>query len=301
MQAEIASASCLTPLGPADLALTLAPPLGPAHAGATFSQAATIRNLGADPATSVVFNATAATGLEVLSASSGAASCSSTATSASCALGTIGGGGSRGVTLTLRAQAPGSYNLAANVTADFDGNSSNDNAAVTVDAVPAVDLVFTGSAGGVTVNQQTTINTTLTNASDFGATSVAVSATLSAGLRADQATLDGTACTISSQTIACAPRALAARGSVAFAVTATGTAVGSQLLTVSSTATEVERAPADNQLTLAVNVSAVGGGDDGGGGALSWWVVGLLLAGYAWQALETSRRRRQSLPAPPRN
>ena len=300
IQDEIASASCLTPLGPADVSVTLAQPPQPAHAGVTFSQAATIRNLGADPTTNVVFNATTATGLDVLSANSGATSCSITATSASCALGTVGGGGSRGVTLTLRALLPGSYNLAASVTADSDAVSGNNNAAVTIQAVPAVDLVFSGSASGVTVDQQTTINTTLTNASDFDATSVVVSATLSAGLRPDQATLGGTACTISSQTIACAPRTLSARGSVAFAITATGTVVGSQLVTVNATASEVERAPADNQLGLAVNVTAVGADDDGGGGALSWWVVGLLLAGYAWQALETSRRRRQSLPAPPR-
>ncbi len=294
MQAEIASASCLTLLGPPDLALTLAQPLEPAHANVTFGQAATIRNLGADPSTNVVFNATAVPGLEILSAASGAASCNVTGASASCALGTVGGGSSRGVTLTLRAPAPGSYNLSANVTADADAASGNNNTAVTIQAVPAVDLVFTGSAGGVTVGQQTTINTTLANASDFDATSVGVSATLSAGLRADQATLDGTACTISSQTIACSPRALAARGSVAFAVTATATAIGSQLVTVNATASEVERAPADNQRSLAVNVTAVGAGEGGGGGALPWWVVGLLLAGYAWQALETSRRRRQS-------
>jgi hypothetical protein len=300
MQVEIASASCLTPLGPTDLALTLAQPPQPAHAGVTFSQTATVANLGADPATNVVFNATTTLGLDVLSASSGAASCSVTTTSASCALGTIGGGGSRGVTLTLRAPAPGSFNLSANVAADFDGNNSNNNAAVTVEAVPVVDLTFTGSASSVTVDQQTTVNTTLANASDVDATSVVVTATLSAGLRPDQATLGGTACSIAGQAITCAPRALAARGTVAFAVTATGTVVGGQLVTVSATANEVERAPADNQLGLAVNVTAVAAEDDGGGGALSWWMVGLLLAGYTWQAQKTSRRRRQCLPAPPR-
>jgi hypothetical protein len=302
MQDEIASASCLTPLGPADVAVTLAQPPQPAHAGVTFSQVATIRNLGADPTTNVVFNATTATGLDVLSANSGATSCSTTATSASCALGTVGGGGSRGVTLTLRAPAPGSYNLAANVTADSDATSGNNSAAVTVQAVPAVDLVLTGgsSSGSVTVDQQTTINTTLSNASDFDATSVGVTATLSAGLRPDQAALGGTACTIAAQTITCSPRTLAARGSVAFAMTATGTVVGSQLVTANATASEVESVPADNQLNLAITVTAVGAEDDGGGGALSWWVVGLLLAGYGWRSQETSRRRRQSLPAPPR-
>jgi hypothetical protein len=291
MQEEIASASCLTPLGPADLALRLARPPQPAHANVSFNQTATVTNLGADPTTNVVFNATATPGLEILSATSGTASCTVTPASASCALGTIGGGGSRGIALALRAPAPGSYSLAANVTADSDAFGGNNNAALTIDAVPAVDLVLTGSAGSVTVDEQTAIDTMLLNASDFDATSVAVSATLSAGLRPDEATLGGAACTITGQTIACSAPALGARASVAFAVTATGTAVGGQLVTVNATASQVERAPADNQLNLNVNVTAVGA-DDGGGGALSWWVVGLLLAGCAWRAKETSRRRR---------
>jgi hypothetical protein len=299
MQAEIAAASCLTPIGAADLALMLAQPLEAALAGVSFDEAATIANLGVDPAANVVFNATAVPGLEVLSADAGGASCSITSSSASCTLGTITGSTSRGVTLALRAAVPGSYTLAANVTASSDADSGNNAAATTIQVVPAVDLVFTGSGGSVTVDQQTTVNALLANASDFDATSVTVSTTLSAGLRPDQATLGGTACTITGQAIACPPRALAARSSVPFAITVTGTAAGSQTVSVNATASQVERVPADNQLGLAVNVTAVGG-DDEGGGALPWWAVGFLLAAYACRARETSRRRRQSLPAPPR-
>jgi hypothetical protein len=292
MQAEIAAASCLTPIGPADLALMLAQPPQPAQAGVSFNEVATIANLGIDPATNVVFTATAAPGLEVLSADAGGASCSITVSSASCTLGTIGGSTSRGVTLALRAPTPGSYNLAGNVAADSDAANGNNTASTTIQAVPAVDLVFTGVGANINVDQQTTISATLTNASDFDATSVAVSATLSAGLRPDQATLAGTACTIAGQTITCPQRTLGARGTVAFAVTVTSTAAGGQTVAVSATASQVERVPADNQLQLAVNVDAPG--DDEGGGALSWWAVGFLLAAYACRARETSRRRRPS-------
>ena len=298
MQPEIASASCLTPIGPADLALLLSQPPQPAHAGVPFSEVATVRNLGADPATNVVFNATAAPGLDVTSVDAGGASCSLTASSVSCPLGTIAGSASRGVTLTLRASAPGSIDLSANVTADSDDNTGNNSAAVTIQAVRAVDLALTGSGGEITVNQQITINATLSNASDFDATSMGVTATLSAGLRADQAALGGTPCAIAGQTVTCPPRTLGARATVALAVTATGTAAGGQTVSVNATASEAETSPADNQLNVTVNVSDE---DDGGGGAISWWAVGFLLASLAWQALETSRRRRRSLPAPPRS
>jgi metallopeptidase family M12-like protein/uncharacterized protein DUF11 len=299
MQPEIASASCLTPIGPADLSLLLSQPPQPAYAGTSFTETATVVNLGADPATNVVFTATAAVGLDVTAVDAGGASCVVTASSASCPLGTIAGSSSRTVTLTLRAAAPGSYNVSANVVADADAGNGNNTDSETVQAVLAVDLVLAGSGGSVTVDQQTTLNATLTNASDFDATSVAVTATLTAGLRADQATLGGTACTIAGQSITCPTHTLTARAVETLTVTATGTAVGGQTVAVSATASQTERVPGDNQLNLAVNVAAVGG-DDGGGGALSWWIVGFLLASLLWQALETSRRRRQSLPAPPR-
>jgi hypothetical protein len=300
MQPEIASATCLTPIGPADLAVTLAQPPQPAHVGVTFSEVVTIANLGIDPSTNVVVNATTAPGLDVVSADAGGASCPVTLTSASCTLGTIDGSTSRAVTLMLRATTPGSFNLSATATADADDDNGNNLDSVTVQAVPAVDLTLAGSGASITIDQQTTLNATLVNASDINATSVVVTATAPAGLRADQVTLDGTACTITGQAIACPSRTLAARASVTFVVTATGIAVGNQTVTVNVTASQAERVPADNQLGLVVNVAPVGG-DDGGGGALTWWVVGFLLASLAWRAQETNRRRRRSLPAPPRS
>jgi hypothetical protein len=159
-----------------------------------------------------------------------------------------------------------------------------------VTALPGIDLVWSGAASAVQLNAQATITASLANAADFAATSVAVTATLAQGLRPDRATLGGSACTISSQTVSCPSRALAARGSVPLEVTLTGTAAGAQLLTVNAAATEADRAPADNQLAIAITVGAPLQ-SSGGGGAWSWLAVAALSAAYAFRAAAALRRR----------
>jgi hypothetical protein len=301
IQAEIAGASCLTLIGPASVTVTLPQPAQNALVGATFSHAATVRNDGADPAPGVSFTATTEQGLEVVAVEAGGATCTVATNAASCPLGTLSGGTSRGITLTLRAQNAGTLDLTATVAADADDDATDNSDTVTVTAVPAVDLVLSGAVPGIELNAQTTINVALDNDSDFGATSVAVSATLTAGLRPDQATLGGTACTVTAQAIACPTRSLAAHGTVTLVVTATGIAAGSQQLTVNAAAAEAERTPASNQLAIGVTVNAPQ--QDSGGGALSWWVVAVLLAAYGWRALgwrarASNRRRRPFEPAP---
>ncbi|HUQ52685.1 MAG TPA: M12 family metallo-peptidase, partial [Gammaproteobacteria bacterium] len=293
IQAEIATARCLTPIGPANVKVLLTQPAQNALAGASFSQTATVRNDGADLATNTTFAATTEQGLEIVAVDAGGAACTVAANAANCSLGTLSGGTSRTVTLTLRAQSPGTLDLTATVAADADDVATDNSDTVTVTAIPAVDLVVSGTAPGIALNAQATINAVLDNAADFAATAVVVSAVASAGLRADQATLAGTACTIAAQAITCPARALAARANVTLVVTATGIVAGSQQLTVAATADEAERAPANNQLAIAVSVSAPQQG--GGGGALSWWVVAALLAS---QCLAANGRRRQRVPTP---
>ena len=101
----------LTPIGSADLTVTV-PPVPQVLAGTQFSHGATVQNSGAEEATAAVFTASAATGLTIVNASAGDSGCTVTPSSATCSLGTIGGGAARSVTLTLLAPSPGSYDLA---------------------------------------------------------------------------------------------------------------------------------------------------------------------------------------------
>jgi len=294
MQPEIAGASCLTPIGPADLRLSFDVP-STVLAGVAFTHSANVANIGADPATSVTFTASADPGLSITSASGGGANCTTTASTANCALGTVGGGSSRAVTLNLVASSAGTFDLTGTVTADSDDDGSNNDDAVAFTAVPAVDLVVTGSATQVSVDQQATINATVENTSDFGATGVVVTAVLASGLRADQATIAGTACAISGVTITCPSRTLAAHTSAAFAITATALAAGGQLVTVTAASTEAERAPSNNQAGITVSVAGTND-DDGGGGALSWWIVALLAATWIWQELSSKKQTAPAIP-----
>ena len=294
MQAEVAGASCLTPIGPANVTVTLAPPADEIYAGIAFTQIATVRNEGADSSTGVTFTATAEPNLTIVAAEAGGASCAASQSSAACALGSIGGGAARGVTLTLRSDDVGTFELAAAVAADDDADAGDDTAAVSVAVLPIVDLVLSGaSPPGMPLNAPTTIEASLANAGHFGATSVAVTATLSAGLRPEQAALGGTPCPIAGQAVSCPARPLAAGGTAALSVTATGIAAGGQQMTVSVSASEAERTPADNQLALAVAVNAPAE-QNGGGGALSWWGVLSLLAAAVLRERGIVRRRRPS-------
>jgi len=277
MQAEIASATCLAPVGPPDMAVELAQP-PQAFAGAQFTHSATIRNHGRDEATQVAFTATAAPGLAILTAEAGGAACTVSPSSASCAFGAVGGGGARSVTLSMQAGAPGSFSLTGAVTASNEGDPSDNSRTVTITAIPSVDLGWSGAGSAVALDAQTTINATLANATDFAATSMTVTATFSAGLRPDEATLAGAACTVSGQSVACPARTLAARGSVDLTLRMTGIAAGAGRVTMVATASETDRNPADNQSLFTVTVNAPASANDGGGGALSWWAFAALFA-----------------------
>jgi hypothetical protein len=133
------------------------------------------------------------------------------------------------------------------------------------------------------------------NTTDFGATAVAVTTTLSAGLRPDQATFGGASCAIAGQNITCSGNTLGAQASAVLVVTATAITAGAQQLAINATATEAERTPADNQLNVAVNVSEP---SSGGGGALSWLTVAFLLAAQAVRGRAATERRRRSAPTP---
>jgi hypothetical protein len=290
IQAEIEGAACLARIGPPDMSVTLAQP-AQAFAGISVAQTATVDNEGADEATGVVFTATAEAGLAIEAAEAGGAICTVAPSSASCPLDAIAGGASRGVTLTLRAEAAGTFELAAAVTAAGDEDLSDNRAVVQVTAVPGVDLVWSAAPSAVALNTQATLTATLTNAADVAATSVAVSAALAAGLRPDQVTLGDSACTIAGQTVSCPARTLAARGSLPLTLMVTGTAPGTQPVTVYADTSEAERVPADNQLAIAMTVNAPQ--SSGGGGALSWLAVAALLAACAVRRAQASRERRR--------
>ncbi len=291
MQAEIASAVCLTPLDIASVNVTTTPAARSAPAGIAFEQVFNVANAGSRAATGVVVAFAVAPGLEVTGATSGSGTCSVVSQTVNCALGALNGSATQTVALNLRATQLGSFAATATVAADEDASANDNTATVTVTGTPLIDLVLTAAPGSVAPNEQTTVAATLENTGDFTATAVALGATFSGGVRPDQASIGGTACAIAGQTVTCPPRTLAAHGTVAVSLTLTGITAGSQQIALTATAAETERATTDNQLAVAVTVNAPAAAESGGGGGSDWWWVALLGAA-GW----SRRRGRLALP-----
>jgi hypothetical protein len=293
MQAEIATASCLTPIGGPDLALSEDEPNASALVGVSFDYSLLVTNLGVAAATGTRVSANLEDGLTVEAASASAGSCTIAGQSIACDIGEIGGGSIRSVTFTLRAAAVGTFAIAANAAADDDSNAANNSAGGTIDVRPAVDLVLSGNPGAVLASAQTTLAASLNNAADFGANAVTVSIALSSGLRPDAVTLAGIACSISAQTVTCPVQSLGARASAALTLTITGMAAGTQQVALGASSVEAELAPGDNDLVLQVDVTEPAVAQSGGGGGAAGW-PSLLALGLMLIAAKRPRPRPRS-------
>ncbi len=276
MQPEIASASCLTPLPVANVAVSVAQATRNVFAGDAFDYAITVTSVGLETATNVNLAVTSAAGLNVLSATTVGPTCAIAANGADCSLGDLAAGVNRQVTLSLSASAVGTFALDVSVTADADTVASDDTAVASITAIPSVDLVLAGSATGAQLNTSRIISATLQNNGDFAATGVTLSATLTAGLRADQASAGGATCTIVGQAVTCDAPQLDAHTTLPLSVTVMALATGNQSLTFTTSANEAERVPGDNTATIDVSVTDAAA-SSGGGGSVSWWGILALL------------------------
>lgn len=297
MQPEIAAASCLTPIGAPDISVTVTDEDIVVGTGIALDYFVDVANLGVEAATGVVLDIAVESGLDVLSAEVDAGACTTGGQAVSCPLDDVPGGASRRLRLTLRGPAPGEFALTATVAALEDADSDNDTAGGVVTIVPVVDLVLSGIATELEVGRSSTLEATLTNESDFPASTVALTASLSSGLRIESATLAGEVCTIAAQSIDCTAPSLAARAQVALSVVVTGLATGAEQATLSATADEDERNAANNSLVLAIQIvlaptPAATPEEEAGGGATSplWLAIGALgLLGRRRTAMRRSR------------
>jgi hypothetical protein len=288
MQPEIAAATCMTAIGEPDLALAGPQPNRTELAGGAFDYTFTATNLGVEPALAASVSATVETGLQILNATASAGSCTSADSSAACDIGNLPGGASRTVTLTLRSMTVGSFGVDAIAAANDDADLGNNHFADTVTIAPVVDLVLSGTSSVLQTNQQTTLAATLDNSADFEASSIVLTAALTDGLRPDQLTLGGIACSISGQIVSCPTQSLAARASAALELTVTGLTAGLQEVSLGVVAAESEQTPGDNSVVITVSVTAPPPPtESGGGGAISWWSL-LWLGAALWPALARS-------------
>ncbi len=282
MQAEAASASCITPLPSIDMTVgTTGQPtsvlLGNA-ANLTFD----VTNNGTLNATGVSAEITLPGNVSFVAAAASQGSCTSGASNVNCTLGTVGGSSGSTVTVTAATNAVGPATFAATVSSDADDNPGNNQTTLQLSIDPAVNLVVsTPSSSQVSLNQSTTVTATLQNSSSLTATDVEVTIALDAGIRADTATWTAGNCTVAAQQVDCAAATLASQANSTLSIGVTGVTAGTQGYTVTVGADEADTNPADNSRSGSVNVTSGSAGDDEGGGAVGiaiLWMLGLAAA-----------------------
>ena len=284
MQAEAASASCITALPSIDMTVgTTGQPssvlLGNA-ANLTFD----VTNNGTLNATGVSAEITLPGNVSFVAAAASQGSCTSGASSVSCTLGTVGGSSGSTVTVTAATNAVGPATFVATVSSDVDDNPGNNQTSLQLSIDPAVNLVVdTPSSSQVSLNQSTTVTATLQNSSSLTATDVEVTIALDAGIRADTATWTAGNCTVATQQVDCTAATLASQANSTLSIGVTGVTAGTQGYTVTAGANEADTNPANNSRSGSVNVTSgsAGGSDDEGGGGVGivfLWMLGLAIA-----------------------
>jgi len=291
MQAEVATASCISALPSTDIAVVpgTQPPATLLGNSATVIFA--VNSVGTDDADNVNINISIPATVSLSSISADAGNCTSGAASASCSIGTVVAGSGVNVSLVVTTTTTGNADFSASVSAAVDANGNNNQASVQLAINPAVDLILAAAATTqINLNQSTTLNTGVENRSTLTATGVTVTITPAAGLRIDSASWAPGTCNIDAGTATCQAASLAAQSTNNLAVQVTGTSEGNQSYTMEATANETDRDTANNSASGQVTVSVVATtpDDDGGGGAFGVTFVMLLVS-----AGVIARRRRR--------
>jgi len=283
MQADIATASCITPLASVDVSVTPRGTLPPVALGSAVTVTFDIINNGTQTATNVVANITLPNNVSYRSAASSVGSCVNGAGTVSCTLGDIAGSSAASVTVTTETTAAGTGTFDIVVAADADVDQSNNRSSADVTVIDAVDLIINGPAQGqVTVNRSTTVRATLDNASVLDATGVTLIISLDPGLRAGSANWSIGSCSVTDQRIDCTTSLFAAQSTSSLDIEVTGLATGTQTYSATVSSAEDDADPANNSIMGSIRVNeeqTSGGGDGNGGGAFGG--AALILLGLA--------------------
>lgn len=281
MQDDVAAASCITPLPTADVAVLATASSQNILLGNSASMNFNVNSGGSQDVTGATFDATIPAGLIIDSASSTIGTCSTGAGSVSCAIGSISAGTGATVTIDVTPGSVGMSQVDATVAAVSDENSNNNQASVTINTAPAVDLVSLAAATGtVNINQSLTVRPSLENRSSMAATNIVLLITPDAGLQLDSASWTLGSCNISGNVATCQAAALSAQGSVTIDVQFTGLTAGTRSYQMTAAADQPDTATGDNNANGQVSVrdpdNPDAGNDSSSGSFGLLWLLSLL-------------------------
>ena len=284
MQAEIAAASCLTTIDFVDVALAPIPLAADPLTEQEFTYTVAATNLGAADSAGVTLELSFDPELEVVSITPAAGGCGPAQSNVTCDLGTLPGSTSRNITARLRSASAGTRSISGSLTATDDIAVSNDSFDDTIDVVAAADLSVSVDALGIVRGRSGNLNVTLRNLSGITAQSVQLTASVSAGLGIDSATLGGQACVVDASVVTCNAASLDGLTSAAIVLGLSGLVTGVQTVDLAVTALEVDPNPGDNSLPVEVAVTEppAPAQQDGGGGSTGPFGLLSLLGLAAW-------------------
>jgi hypothetical protein len=150
IQARAASAACLRPYSPADVAISTGGGIS-AQTNSAFVLTLTVQALGSATSSEVSATATPPATMTLNSATAANGSCGMTSGVVSCTLGNMDPGSSSQITLNLTGPAAGTFQIPFDVSSTNDSVSSNNSGQVTVtlaDAPSGGTTVPDGSGGG---------------------------------------------------------------------------------------------------------------------------------------------------------
>ncbi|MCH8930352.1 MAG: hypothetical protein IIA98_05480 [Proteobacteria bacterium] len=165
IQAEMARVSCLTLLGPADMAVSIANPNVSALAGSTFDYSVQVDNLGQIAASNVTVTLTVDAGLGISNIRMPGFSCSAPVSPVVCQALQLNTGGSATLTVAITGTTPGLFSVGAMVNSDNDPDPGNDMQSGTIEILPAANLSVSATAADAFIRsaESTTVTVLVVN------------------------------------------------------------------------------------------------------------------------------------------
>lgn len=295
IQPRVASASCITALPAADIAVE--PDFGVLRhpVGRNFDWNVTVSNVGGLTTMNARAEILMPPVLTVEEAFVVGGSCISGAGVITCTLGDIAGGSSTAINLILRSDVVGTNDIAIRTSASNETRTSNNNGSATIEIEAEADLgVGLQAPTSVTNGTPFNVSLTATNLSGGAVRGITVSLDLPAGVTASAATLDGATCTVRTTAITCLLDSLASGATVTGTASLTASTDGNALLRAHVAGNYVDPAAGNDTATATVNVTSPAitrqsASSGGGGGSVSWPLLWALLAVLGMKNLQRRR------------